>query len=148
MCARQEEPTQDLLRSLGAQLGVSRPDVEAFYRGALGREVPLEPDQELFAARADGSIVAALRLCPEAGTLLLRTVVVSEARRGQGIGRALLRAASAGIGRRECWCFPWSYLERLYGAIGFATVADRQVPVALRHRMEPGCIATYRMATE
>ncbi len=48
------------------------------------------------------SAVAALRLGPEGGTLLLRTVVVAEGRRGEGIGRALLREASRTIGPREC----------------------------------------------
>ena len=67
-----------------------RSAVEAFYRPELKREVPLEAGQEVFAAREGDAIVAALRLCHEAGTLLLRTVVVAEDRRGRGIGRALL----------------------------------------------------------
>ena len=124
-----------------------RVDVEAFYRRELKRDVPLESDQEVFAARDDGIIVAALRLCPEAGTLLLRTVVVAGDRRGQGIGRTLLGEASAAIGRRECWCFPWAYLERFYGAIGFMRVADSTVPAALLHRTMPQGIATIRAAT-
>jgi len=124
-----------------------RADVEAFYRRELKRAVPLERDQEIFAARDGAAIVAALRLCPEAGTLVLRTVVVAEGRRGQGIGRALLLVASTAIGPRECWCFPWSYLEDFYGAIGFVRVSDDAVPATLRHRTMSEGIATYRTAT-
>jgi N-acetylglutamate synthase-like GNAT family acetyltransferase len=124
-----------------------RADVEAFYRRELKREVTLQADQEVLAARDGETVVAALRLCPEAGTLLLRTVVVAETRRGQGIGRSLLQETSHAIGRRACWCFGWSYLEGFYGAIGFVRVPDAEVPELLRHRTGPGEIATYRAAT-
>ena len=124
-----------------------RRDVETFYRRELKREVPLELDQEVFAAMDGNDIVGALRLCPEAGTLLLRTVVVADGRRGHGIGRSLLREASDAIGPRACWCFPWAHLERFYGTIGFVRVPDATVPQALRHRTTRGGIATYRAET-
>ena len=127
--------------------GAARSTAEAFYRAQLGREVPLEIDQHVLVAREDETIVAALRLCPEAGTMLLRTVVVAKDRRGDGIGRSLLAAASQAIGSRECWCFPWSYLERFYAEIGLLRVPDASVPMALRHRTNVECIATYRAAT-
>ena len=122
-----------------------RADVESFYRRELGREVLLEAEQEVFAAR-DGSIVGALRLCPEAQTLVLRTVVVAEGRRGHGIGRAMLAVASDAIGRRECWCFPWEHLEGFYGAIGFRRVDRERVPPMLLHRLGDDCIPTFREA--
>ena len=121
-----------------------RREVEAFYREQLGRDVALAPEQDVIVARDDGVIVGALRLCPEAGTLLLRTMVVAKDRRGEGIGGALLADASREIGARECWCFPWSYLDRLYGAVGFERVPDERVPDALRHRRDDGCIAMLR----
>ena len=124
-----------------------RADVDAFYRRELGRDVGLASDQEVFAVRDGGAVVAGLRLCPEAGTLLLRTVVVADGRRREGIGHSLLLEASKAIGRRECWCFPWTHLEGFYGAIGFARVPDATVPAALRHRTNAEGIATYRAAT-
>jgi len=130
--------------AIGVADARGRSEVEAFYRDQLGRDVPLEADQQVILARDGDAVVGALRLCPEAGTLLLRTVVVAKERRGQGIGRALLAEASQAIAGRECWCFPWSYLERLYADIGLARVSDHRVPAALWHRMEAGCIATYR----
>ena len=123
-----------------------RPEVETFYRRELGREVPLEEDQEVFAAREGRTLVGALRLCPEAKTLVLRTVVVADGRRGQGIGRAMLAIASEAIGRRECWCFPWEHLEGFYGAIGFRRVDRGQIPPSLLHRLGEGCIPTRRQA--
>jgi N-acetylglutamate synthase-like GNAT family acetyltransferase len=124
----------------------SRPEVESFYRRELGREVPLESDQEVFAARDGRILVGALRLCPEAKTLVLRTVVVADGRRGRGIGRAMLAIASEAIGRRECWCFPWERLERFYGAFGFQRVDPEQIPSTLLHRLGVGCIPTLREA--
>lgn len=124
-----------------------RAEVDAFYQAQLGRDVGLELDQEVLVVRDSRDVVAALRLCPEAGTLVLRTVVVAEGRRGQGIGRSLLLEASKAIGRRECWCFPWSYLDGFYGAIGFVRVPDPDVPSALHHRRGSELIATYRAAT-
>jgi N-acetylglutamate synthase-like GNAT family acetyltransferase len=122
-----------------------RADVESFYRRELGRDVLLEADQEVFAAR-DSSIVGALRLCPEAQTLVLRTVVVAEGRRGRRIGRAMLALVSDAIGRRECWCFPWEHLEGFYGGIGFRRVDRERVPPTLLHRLGDGCIPTFREA--
>jgi N-acetylglutamate synthase-like GNAT family acetyltransferase len=123
-----------------------RPEVETFYRRELGREVPLEADQEVFAARDGRTLVGALRLCPEAKTLVLRTVVVADGRRGQGIGRSMLAIASDAIGRRECWCFPWEHLEGFYGAIGFRRVDRERIPPSLLHRLGEGCIPTLRQA--
>ena len=127
--------------------GAARSRVEAFYRTQLGRDVPLENDQHVLVARDGEKIVAVLRLCPEAGTTLLRTVVVAKDRRGEGIGRSLLAAASQAIGPGECWCFPWSYLEHFYAEIGLLRVPDASVPMVLRHRTNAECIATYRTAT-
>ena len=121
-------------------------EVESFYRRELRREVPLESSQELLVARDGEVLVAALRLCREAETLVLRTVVVAEGRRGRGIGRALLARASEAIGPRECWCFPWKHLEGLYAAIGFQQVAREDVPPTLLHRLGEGCIPTRRVA--
>jgi predicted N-acetyltransferase YhbS len=129
--------------SVGAD---GRAEVERFYRHELRREVPLESGQDVFVAREGGVLVGALRLCSEAGTLVLRTVVVAERRRGRGIGRALLARVSEAIGRRECWCFPWTHLEDFYGAIGFRQVAPQEVPPALLHRLGEGCIPTRRLA--
>lgn len=123
-----------------------RAAVEAFYRRELGRDVALGPAEELVVAWSGAEIVGALRLFPEAGTLVLRTVVVAADRRGEGIGRALLRRASAAIGARECFCFPWSYLERFYGAIGLRRIAVADVPAELRHRLGDETIAIHRAA--
>jgi len=124
----------------------ARVEVECFYLCELRREVTLAPEQQVFAARENGVVVGALRLCPEADTLLLRTVVVAEGLRGRGIGRVMLEAASAAIGARECWCFPWEHLEGFYGRIGFRRTSRGDVPSLLEHRLAEGCIPTRREA--
>ncbi|HEV8229306.1 MAG TPA: GNAT family N-acetyltransferase [Candidatus Limnocylindria bacterium] len=110
-----------------------RDAVLAFYREELGRDVDVG-NEELFVARSGDDVVGAVRLYPEAGTLLLRTMVMTAALRGRGIGRQLLRFVEPAIGPRECYCFPWTHLEAFYGDIGFRRISDEQVPSALRHR--------------
>ncbi len=124
----------------------ARAEVETFYRRELRREVPLGSDEQLFVARAGQVLVGALRLYPEAQTLVLRTVVVAERWRRRGIGRAMLALASEAIGQRECWCFPWAHLEHFYGAVGFRRVAREEVPRTLLHRLDDECIPTHREA--
>lgn len=122
-----------------------RAEVEAFYKRELDRDVPLGTHEDVLCAWEDGLIVGALRLFPASGRLVLRTMVVAEERRGRGIGRAMLRAASERIGERECYCFPWPHLERFYGEIGFRPIDRQAVPPELLPYLGPG-IATLREA--
>src|SRR5205814_1394565 len=69
--ARGREGRAGMSITVGIASDGERADVEAFYRRELKREVPLDADHEVFVARQGAAIVAALRLCPEAGTLLL-----------------------------------------------------------------------------
>ncbi len=121
-----------------------RAEIEAFYKRELGREVRMGTDEELVWAREQGVIVGACRLFPAGGRLVLRTMVVAAGRRGQGIGRSLLRTASERIGERECYCFPWTHLERFYGEIGFRPIDRQAVPAELLEYLGPGCMPTRR----
>lgn len=122
-----------------------RAEVEAFYRRELGRDVSLGEQEDVVCARENGVIVGALRLFPAGSSLILRTVVVAGERRGQGIGRSMLRAASERIGGRECYCFPWAHLDRFYGEIGFQPIDRDALPADLVPYLGPG-IATRREA--
>ena len=120
-------------------------EAAAFYRRELGRDVDLRPDEQIVVAREGNDVVAAVRLFPEASTMLLRTMVVARSLRGRGVGATLLREFSKRIGARECYCFPWTYLDGFYGSIGFRRIADAEVPAPLRHRLgTPGTIAMKR----
>ena len=76
-----------------------RSEVEAFYRDQLGRDVPLEVDHQVILARDGDAVVGALRLCPEAGTLLLRTVeALSDGDRLHPLQRAFVDAGAVQCG--------------------------------------------------
>ena len=120
--------------------------VEEFYRAQLGRTVRLDIADEPLAAHDGETIVGAVRLHHRAGALVLRTMVVAEGRRRSGIGTRILDAADREIGERECYCFPWAYLERFYGRIAFRRLDDTSVPVPLRDLLGDGSIAMRRDA--
>jgi len=87
-------------------------EAAAFYRRELGRDVDLRPEEQIVVAREGHDVVAAVLLFPDASTMLLRTMVVARPLRGRGVGATLLREFSKRIGARECYCFPWTYLDR------------------------------------
>lgn len=109
--------------------------VQAFYLSVeYGGGV--QPDDRLLVARADHSIVGAVRLCVEHGVLVLRGMYVAEERRGLGIGTGLLASTSAAIGSSECWCIPYTRLTDFYSRIGFRVCGGDLAPTFLAERRE------------
>lgn len=132
--------------SVDAVPATQRDAVEMFYRAQLGRDVRLDPTDEPVAAYEGEQIVAAVRLHHRAGALILRTMVVVEGRRREGIGSHLLDAVDRAIGQRACYCFPWTYLEPFYARIDFRPLERANVPSALHELLGSGCISMLREA--
>ena len=109
------------------------PGVQAFYT-TVGYGCGALPGDRLLVARADQSIIAAVRLCTENGTLVLRGMYVAEERQGQGIGSRLLEAMAKVIGAAECWCLPYSHLTGFYSRIGFCLYEGEEAPPFLTER--------------
>lgn len=103
------------------------------YDGGMG-----EADR-VFAAELGDHVVGLVRLTDEDGTLMLRGCFVDPARRGQGIGRQLLKAFLIALQERECYCVPFRHLTEFYGSAGFVEVPERSAPAFLQGRAE-----TYR----
>ncbi len=116
-------------------VATDRNDAARFYREQLGRDVTFGPHDELVLEREGQRVIAALRLAPEGGTLVLRTMVVADDLRRGGVGTSLLERASRLIGERECFCLAWSYLESFYARAGFARVAPSALPPFLLERL-------------
>jgi N-acetylglutamate synthase-like GNAT family acetyltransferase len=109
-------------------------EITSFYLG-VGYSCQLHESDLVIQARENGEVVGAVRLCQEKGKLVLRGMYVSEAKRGSGIGTALLRAASDEISHRECWCIPYTYLTQLYGRAGFEEAPKYAEPRFLLDRL-------------
>lgn len=112
-----------------------RARVESFYL-TVGYGVEVTPGDRLLVARSGQSMVAAVRLCAESGTLVLRGMYVAEERRGLGIGSGLLEFSSGVIGSSECWCVPYSHLKDFYSRIGFRECERETTPPFLVERWD------------
>lgn len=83
-----------------------------------------------------GSVVGAVRLCPEHGVIVLRGMQVLPEFRRMGVGTGLLRESVARIGSAICYTIPWRHLERFYGSAGFRRCVPSEAPPFLSARIE------------
>lgn len=109
--------------------------VNAFYEFERGVH-PASQDDLLVLATDGESVVGVVRLCDEESHLVLRTMLVSQAYRGMGIGLRMLRVVETQIRNRDCYCLPWSHLERFYQTVGFAIVQGSKIPRFLADRLD------------
>lgn len=107
--------------------------VASFYED-VGYGVGVEPGDRIMVAREGKRIVAAVRLCREVNTLVLRGMYVAADRRGRGIGSRLLEAAAPAMQSRECWCLPYAHLRGFYSQVGFDECPLEQAPGFLEKR--------------
>jgi amino-acid N-acetyltransferase len=88
----------------------------------------------LIVARTDDTCIGAVALEPHGDDVLLRSVAVDAAVRGQGIGRALTQAAltlACDLGARNVYLLTET-AEIFFARLGFRRVARAEVPVAVR----------------
>ena len=111
------------------------PGVQSFY-ARVGYAGGAQPSDRLLVASVDQSIVAAVRLCPEGGTLVLRGMYVANDHQGCGIGSRLLESISTMIGASECWCIPFTHLKGFYSRIGFDVCEGPEIPLFISERWE------------
>jgi N-acetylglutamate synthase-like GNAT family acetyltransferase len=105
-----------------------RADISEFLE-ANGWEADLTRGATYFAR--DGKVVGSLRLIEvEPQTVVVDDVVVEEARRDQGIGRALMQAA---MNSRGGTLYLACHEEHVvfYEKLGFALVADESLPASV-----------------
>lgn len=108
--------------------------VNGFY-ASEGRTVRVESGEQWVIALEDAKVIGVLRLCVEEGHQVLRTVQVTESRRGQGIGRRMLDCVPALLQPRPSFCLPYSHLIRFYGRIGFVPIPTHEAPEHLQTRL-------------
>ena len=68
------------------------------------------------------AIIGALRLCPVKGSWLLRSMCIDEQFQGKGIGLHMLEQIQNNLSSKDCYCFPYTYLENFYKKAGFQII--------------------------
>ena len=111
----------------------NRIDVVTFLR-AEGYTQHIQAADEIVAGWIGSEVVGAVRLATEQGVTVLRGMRVRHDMQRQGIGLRLLEALAAMLGRRNCYCIPYSWLLGFYGRIGFEEARPDQVPAFLAER--------------
>lgn len=95
-----------------------------------------EPEETVFLAKEDGESIGVVRLCPDDGFCVLRTMRVADSHQRRGIGTLLLKALEQAIPNQPCFCIAYAHLEAYYGQIGFVTITDDLAPDILRERQQ------------
>ena len=111
------------------------PQVIRFYH-QTGYNGGLTEHDRVLVAEHGGRILGVLRLCPEAGTLVLRGMRVLSPLQRQGIGSTLLAGAVAYLSEEDCYCLPHRHLKKFYSTIGFMQIDPAAAPKFLRKRWE------------
>lgn len=87
-------------------------------------------------AEKNKTIIGVVRLCLENNVLVLRGMYVSKKYQKLGIGTGLLTYIDKKIGKRKCYCIPYSYLENFYRRIGFKKIKPSSSPKHLFQRYQ------------
>jgi N-acetylglutamate synthase-like GNAT family acetyltransferase len=120
------------------EVRVARPGeidlVNGFY-ASEGRTTRVNEGEQWVIALEGSAMVGVLRICIEEGHQVLRTVQVTEARRGQGIGRRMLDLVPPMLRNGACFCLPYAHLTEFYGRIGFTRIPAEAAPRHLQDRL-------------
>lgn len=120
---------------------VAYPLVNRFYKQAREKGKTQGSD-EVYVARVESEIIAAVRICPvhvgnqkietSSKKLLLRSLAVLPDYRRTGVGSQFMDYVVTQLGARECWCYPFSWLQGFYELSGFEFVAPDNAPESIR----------------
>jgi len=116
---------------------VARFLVDPIYE-AGGAKARARNEDLFFLAMTGKQPVGCVRFCVEEKTPMLRSMMVAEEFRGQGVGEKMLGAFEAFLDRegvRDAFCLPYAHLEEFYGKIGFRKVSQEEMPAFLLVRM-------------
>jgi predicted N-acetyltransferase YhbS len=108
--------------------------IAAFYRTA-GYGGGVSADDITLVATTEEGIVGVVRLCKEAGVIVVRGMQVDPAFQRQGIGRMLLRHSLRHLDKGVAYCLPYAHLAGFYGDAGFVPAAPAMLPPFLAERL-------------
>ena len=121
---------------------VAYPLANRFYKQA-GEKGKTQGSDDVYVARLDSQIIAAVRLCPlrqnihssresQLDSLLLRSLAVLPEYRRTGVGTQFMDYVAAQLSGQECWCYPFSWLKIFYAQTGFEVIAPENAPEHIR----------------
>ena len=125
------------------ELGGGRPDVSTFYN-AVGYGGGVTDADITIAAKLNGRVIGAVRLCDEAGVTVLRGMQVDPACQRKGIGRSLLDHCIPYLNRRTAYCLPYEHLVQFYGRGGFVIAPPATLPSFLAGRLAAYALSGQR----
>lgn len=111
--------------------------VNPFYLSQSGKALARDFDL-FFIAFKNAEVVGAVRYCEEENVPMLRSMMVREDQRGNGIGQHLLRAFEKHLVDNQIkntFCLPYGHLGKFYGLIGFKVIAEENAPQFLQERL-------------
>lgn len=112
------------------------PLVKSFYKNARYFSQVGKKDEVYILRDTDqhNKIIAAARLVKTADYLILRSMVVLPEHQRQGIGKYFLTQLGPHLLNRDCWCFPFEWLESFYAEIGFEQYSPEQAPTLIKQK--------------
>lgn len=123
--------------SISEQFQFSKPSpqtfplVKQFYKRAKYHP-SVNREDEIYVLRDASGIVGAVRLVKQFNHLILRSMVIDPAIREQGIGSHFLTKIVGQLNGRECWCYPFEWLEAFYAKAGFSPICPEASPAEIK----------------
>jgi len=114
--------------------GEALAEVGEFYRTMRYGGGVSEADLTL-AAKVDGRLAGAVRLCHEGGVIVLRGMQVDPAFQRKGIGHFLLTQCIPYLDRGRAYCLPCAQLVEFYLQGGFVLTPPDALPPFLAARL-------------
>jgi GNAT superfamily N-acetyltransferase len=108
--------------------------VNEFYK-TVGYGGGVSDADVTLAANVNGRLVGAVRLCEEAGVIVLRGMQVDPEFQRKGIGRTLLTHCIPYLNHGTAYCLPYEHLVEFYGQGGFALAPLEMLPEFLARRL-------------
>ncbi|HXJ40980.1 MAG TPA: GNAT family N-acetyltransferase [Bryobacteraceae bacterium] len=96
----------------------------------------ITPDDTAWLAEVATELIGIVRVAPECDILILRGMRIAEQWQRRGIGGQMLRIVAEWLGKRECYCVPYTHLVHFYGQIGFVETEAAAAPSFLALRLD------------
>jgi GNAT superfamily N-acetyltransferase len=119
-------------------------EVGEFYKTMRYDGFVSEADLTL-AAKVDGRLAGAVRLCHEAGVIVLRGMQVDPAFQRKGIGHFLLTQCLPYLDRGRAYCLPYAHLVEFYLQGGFVLAPPDSLPPFLAARLARHVLSGQRV---